>query len=62
MLYNISAYSNYKCLSSIYSPVRSKNHLILEQQNKLLILPVRIIFESEGVIFEPEWISEDNQT
>ena len=25
-------------MSHIYSPVRSKNHLILEQQNKLLIL------------------------
>ena len=50
----------YKHMSSIYS--RSKNHLILEQQNKLLISPVRVISESERVISEPEWISEDNQT
>ena len=47
---------------SIYSPFWSKNHLILEQQNRLLILPVRVIFESKRVIFELEWISEDNQT
>ena len=40
---------------SIYSSVWSKNHLFLEQQNKLLISPV-------WIISEPEWISEDNQT
>ena len=62
LLWNISADSKYKCLSSIYSPARSKNHLILEQQNKLLISLVRVISESERVISEPEWISEDNQT
>ena len=43
-------------MSIIYSPARSKYHLILEQQNKLLISPVRVIFESKWVI------SEDNQT
>ena len=49
-------------MSSIYSPVRSKNHLILEKQNKLLISPIQVIFESERVIYEHELISEDNQT
>ena len=49
-------------MSSTYSPVRSKNHLILEQQNKLLISIVQVIFESKRVISEPEWITEDNQT
>ena len=58
----ISADLKYKCMYSIYSPALSKYHLILEQQNKLLISPVRVIFESKRVIFEPEWISKDNQT
>ena len=62
LLSNISADSKYKCLSSIYSPTQSKNHLVVEQQNKLLILAVRVISESKRVIFEPKWISEDNQT
>ena len=48
-------------MSSIYSPARSKNHLILEQQN-ILLISLRVIFESKRVISEPEWISKNNQT
>ena len=47
-------------MSSIYSPARFKNHLILKRQNKLLISPIRVIFESKREISEPERISEDN--
>ena len=49
-------------MSSIYSPARSKNDIILEKQNKLHISLVWVISESERVISKPEWISEDNQT
>ena len=49
-------------MSTIYSPARSKNHLIQEQQNKLLTSPVQVISESERIISEHEWISKNNQT